>query len=269
VKRWLKAALGALLFHSGLYRRRLRGRAVIVLFHRVDDRLRGNPISCTRAEFRAYTAFFKRFFTVVPLKELLDRLAAGRDVSRLLVITFDDGYRDNHDAAAPRLAELRLPACFFIATGFIGSSRVPWWDEESGIQPEWMGWDEVRGLARSGFEIGAHTVNHVDLGRLHGDAAQLEINGSRSELESQLGEPVRYFSYPYGRADQITEANREVVRSAGFDCCLSAFGGDVAPGWDPYRLRRTPISPWYVSPYQFGFELWRGDQTPAPAAGVS
>jgi hypothetical protein len=35
---------------------------------------------------------------------------------------------------------------------------------------------------------------------------------------------------------------------------MSAHGGIVRAGADPYRLARIPISPWFTSPYHFGFE---------------
>jgi len=112
VKRWLKAVLGWIAFHSGLYRRFFRNRAVVVLFHRVDDRYRDNPISCTRAEFAAYLRFFRRFFRVLTLEELLARLRDGRDLGGHVVITFDDGYLDNYRNAAPELLRHGLPAAF-------------------------------------------------------------------------------------------------------------------------------------------------------------
>lgn len=254
MKRALKAALGRVAYGTGLYRRFFRRKAVVVLFHRVDDRYPGNPISCTAAEFRAYCDFFRRYFIVVPLAELLAKLERGEDVSRHLVITFDDGYKDNHDIAAAELRARGLPATFFIATNFIGSDRVPWWDAEAGITPQWMTWEDVRALREQEFEIGAHTMNHVDLGVVVGAEAMREIAGSGERLEQELGAPVPFFTYPYGRPHQITEENRAAVREAGFACCMSAFGGTVAPGADPYRIRRVPISPWFASPYQFGFE---------------
>jgi len=70
--------------------------------------------------------------------------------------------------------------------------------------------------------------------------ATREILGSKRRLERELGATVRHFSYPFGERDHITEANRAVVRMGGFECCL---------------LQRLPVSPWYISPTHFGFEL--------------
>jgi len=65
---------------------------------------------------------------------------------------------------------------------------------------------------------------------------------------------VSFFTYPFGRRHQITEENRRLVEEAGFTCCLSAYGGSVAAGDALFQLKRTPVSPWHISPYQFGFE---------------
>jgi peptidoglycan/xylan/chitin deacetylase (PgdA/CDA1 family) len=81
-----------------------------------------------------------------------------------LSITFDDGYRDNYEVAAPILKRLDLPATFFVTTGFIGTRRVAPWDQNLVRQPGWMDWDQVRSLASQGFEIGCHTDTHIDMG---------------------------------------------------------------------------------------------------------
>ncbi len=255
MKRRIKSALGRPLFMTGYHRRLLRGRGLVVLFHRVDDRLAGNPISATVREFESFCAFFRRYFEVIPFGTMVDRAEAGQDLSGTLAITFDDGYRDNAATAAPILQRFGLPACFFIATDFIGTDRIPWWDEERGIRSEWMTWDDVRGLRDAGFEIGAHTRNHVDLGRVHGREAEGEIQGSRERLQAELGVRVDLFSYPYGRPEQITDANRELVKTLGFRCCPSAFGGTVRNGDSPFTMRRAPISPWFASPWHLGFEV--------------
>jgi len=260
-KRWLKAILGWIIYRSGLYRLLVRDRAFIVLFHRIDNELRDNPISCGVEAFEAYCRFLGRYFEVVSLSELLDRLAEGEAVGGKVVITFDDGYKDNYDVAAPILRRHELPACFFIATGFIGTDRVGWWDAEEGVESRWMDWDDVRALDRMGFEIAAHTRNHVDLGKVTGEPARREIAGSVERLESELGHPINLFSFPYGLKRHITESNREIVREIGLRCCCAAYGGDVRSNSDPFDLKRVPISLWHVSPIHLGFELLREPST--------
>jgi peptidoglycan/xylan/chitin deacetylase (PgdA/CDA1 family) len=250
-----KGAAAGALFGARLHRAVLGRRGVIVAFHRVDDRLAGTPLGCTRAEFAAYCDFFARHFRVLRLGEMVRRIRAGEEVAGCLAITFDDGYLDNFEVAAPELRARGLPACFFVATGLVGTREQPWWDREFGARAWWMSWDHVRALHAEGFEVGAHTVSHADLGSTAGDEAFREIAGSRARLEDELGAAADLFSYPYGAPRSISEANRALVAEAGFACCLSAYGGTVAPGEDPYRLRRAPITPWHLSPAHLGFEL--------------
>jgi peptidoglycan/xylan/chitin deacetylase (PgdA/CDA1 family) len=257
VKREIKALLGRAIFASGAHRLFFRDKAVIVLFHRIDDRYPGDPITCSTADFRYFCDFFQRYFTVVSFHTLLSKLERREDISSHIVLTFDDGYRDNRDAAN-ELLRRAIPACFFIATDFIDSDRVPWWDAEAGIRSQWMSWNDVRSLRSDGFELGAHTKNHVDLGIVSGEEAMEEITGSTRRLAAETGAKIDLFSYPYGRPEQITEENRDIVRKVGFICCPSAYGGTVRAGNDPFRIRRTPISPWHISPYQFGFEALLG-----------
>ena len=66
----------------------------------------------------------KRTFNVIPLREGVAGLKAGRLPARALSITFDDGYANNESIAAPILARLGLHATFFIATGFLDGGRM-------------------------------------------------------------------------------------------------------------------------------------------------
>lgn len=263
------AGLGGLSYAAGLHRRMLRGKAAVVVFHRVDDRYPGNAITHSEREFLDYCRVFARHFEVIPFGLLVTMLERREPLGGQLAITFDDGYRDNYRVAAPILEKLGLPACFFITTGFIESNQTPRWDRNAGVSSEWMTWEEVRDLRRRGFEIGAHTVTHADLGVVAGEVARHEIEESRSALEARLGEPVRLFAYPFGREAQITEANRELVRRAGCRCCPSAFGGIVRTGDDPFRLHRIPVTGWYRSPYHLGMEILLTGLRSAPAAPLA
>jgi len=91
----------------------------ILMYHRVLDAwdpLR--PEDPTTADFGRQMAVLKRWFNPLDLVEASERMAAGRLPPRAVVVTFDDGYRDNLSNAAPILKALGIPATVFVASGF-------------------------------------------------------------------------------------------------------------------------------------------------------
>jgi peptidoglycan/xylan/chitin deacetylase (PgdA/CDA1 family) len=255
VKQAIKAALGQGLIGLRVHQMIGAERGIIVVFHRVNRSTTTDGLTVTPERFEEFCQFFSRYFTVVTLTTFIQALEQGRSVGGMLAITFDDGYLDNYEIAAPILKRFNLPATFFMTTRFIGSEIVPWWDQEIGVVFPWMNWNQVRSLYAQGFEIGAHTRNHSDLGQVAGDAAMDEIQGSRSDLEDHLGAQVQLFAYPYGRKHQIMESNRDLVAKAGFRCCCSSYGGSNTKATSPFFVLRHPISSWISSPLELGFEF--------------
>jgi peptidoglycan/xylan/chitin deacetylase (PgdA/CDA1 family) len=256
------------MFASRLDEILLRNAAVVVAFHRIQEAPASDALSISTRMFERHCRFFKERFNVVSLRDLLQRLERGLRLDHHLAITFDDGYRDNFVNAMPVLKKLSLPATFFVVSEWIGTGTVPWWDREAGVRHPLMAWDEIQALCQHGFDIGAHTRTHVDLGQVDGATAWDEIAGARLDLEARLGAPVDMFAYPYGQRENLTNANRELVKAAGFRCCCSCYGGLTQAGADPHRLPRVAISPWYASPRQFGFELAFG-RTDTPCSATT
>ncbi|HEU4333776.1 MAG TPA: polysaccharide deacetylase family protein [Candidatus Eisenbacteria bacterium] len=100
----------------------------IVVFHRVNDEgdphFAGVPVET----FREQADLFARHWTIRPLRELVESAERGSLPPRAAAITFDDGYRDNYRHAFPILAERRLAATVFLATGAIETGRPLWHD---------------------------------------------------------------------------------------------------------------------------------------------
>jgi peptidoglycan/xylan/chitin deacetylase (PgdA/CDA1 family) len=254
----IKSLAGWIIFRSRLHKRLLRGRAVTVVFHRVNDAYPDNPITCSRAQFETFVRFFAEFFEVISLTEQLDRLANGAELGSTLTITFDDGYEGNATMAAPILEQYGLRACFFVSTAFIGTKYIPWWDREQEIPTRWMTCDQVRGLRAAGHEVGSHTATHVNLGEVVGEEARQDIAEGKARLEEELSESSGLFAYPYGGRKHLTPENKLLPRELGLRCNVAAYGGTVSRGDDPFALKRTSITKWFASPYQFGFELVAG-----------
>ena len=109
----------------------LRWRGLLALnYHRIGDwdasPLDRGVFSCTADAFAEQMAFLAREFDVITLADLPH---ARRDPKgRYVMVTFDDGYRDNYELAFPVLKRERIPATFFITTGFIDDSPLAWWD---------------------------------------------------------------------------------------------------------------------------------------------
>ena len=251
----IKAAGGRAAAASGMYARDFSSRMVVIAFHRVSDQLPSDGLTCSGAKFEAFCRFFRRYFKVVPFSEQVAGVREGRAMGGTLSITFDDGYLDNFEVAAPILLKLGLPATFFVATGFIGSQIVPFWDEPLPVQPGWMTWDQLRALAGQGFEFGCHTDTHIDLGSADEQTVRAELGLCKRKLQQELGVPTELFAYPFGGKQHINERSLKLVREEGFSCCASCYGGSNAPLSDPYDIHRIGIAGWFRTPHQFGFEL--------------
>jgi peptidoglycan/xylan/chitin deacetylase (PgdA/CDA1 family) len=106
---------------------------------------------------------------------------------------------------------------------------------------------EIRELAGSGVEIGAHTRSHADLGQSLSEAKLLdEIVGCKRALEQVIDRAVRYFAFPYGQHANLSQMAFQVAYHAGYQGVCSAYGGYNFPGDDPFHLRRIHADPEFI-----------------------
>jgi peptidoglycan/xylan/chitin deacetylase (PgdA/CDA1 family) len=252
-KAMIKSYAGRALYSSRLHNKAFSNTAIIAAFHRVEDIHPQDFLTCGVKQFEQFCQFFRKYFHVVSLTEIVEKLQSGGTLDRCLAITFDDGYLDNYTHARPILKRLNLPATFYVTTNFIGSDNVAPWDQH---RPRpWMTWEHVRTMKQDGFDIGAHSRSHADLGVVSGEQAWDEIYGSKVDLEEQLGAPVKLFAYPFGGKKHITLANLLLIQRAGFTSSCSSHGGVIVPGTNPFMLYRSAISSSFISPYHFGAEM--------------
>lgn len=108
----------------------LRSSAVILGYHRVSTPdIDPQALSVSPNNFADQIAWLDHVFEVISMSELIDALAEGHSVKRKAVISFDDGYRDNADAAASILSAREVPAIFYVVSSHVESQRAFWWDE--------------------------------------------------------------------------------------------------------------------------------------------
>lgn len=105
---------------------------LILTYHRILLEAAFNPLNTIvpLKIFEKQIDVLARRFPVISLSEAVSQKRSGQAKNKVqIVLTFDDGYRDNYKTVFPLLSKKGLPAAFFVATGYIGSN-APLWDSE-------------------------------------------------------------------------------------------------------------------------------------------
>lgn len=213
----------------------------ILMYHKVspDPSDGGLGLRVPVSTFTAQMEFLKsRGYTTISLSRLFDFLEKGRALPKKpIVITFDDGYRDNYRYAYPVLKHFGFTATIFLVVDDIGGYNV--FDLANGEPPvPMLNWAEIAEMAKAGFEFGAHTLTHPYLTKIPKTQAWHEIAGSKYELERRLGRTIEFFAYPYGDMDRSV---MELVKEAGFRGAASTIQGFSNQRPDYFALKRIRV----------------------------
>ena len=171
---------------------------------------------------------------VVSLRSVVDALRGeGPPLpEKPLVLTFDDGWADQIQNAAPVLQSEGLSATFFVITRYLGEL------------PGYMQWDDVRTLKELGHAVESHTQNHASVDQLYEQdegAALAEIWESLAVLERRLGRSERLFAYPNGTwSAPVAALVGRVYRAA-----VATAGGTFQSQQQLYQMRRIKAEPHY------------------------
>lgn len=257
--------------HLDLYRalagRNRRRHIPVLAYHRVVERPEYG-MDVARGEFESQMAWLARrgYRTLLPadLAALLERDEEFPPDG--VVLTFDDGHRDNLSVALPVLERHGFRACVFLTAGFLGTTRwsvaaggergrvwhaqepAGWRDlqargvaaGETHRRYEFLSWQECERLREAGWEFGAHTLTHPFLTALPEEEARREIVEGRRLIEERLGVRVACFCYPSGDVDARVRA---LAAAAGFRLAFATpshahLGG---PHADPLRFERIGV----------------------------
>jgi peptidoglycan/xylan/chitin deacetylase (PgdA/CDA1 family) len=221
---------------------------VVLMYHKVNDR-QGNPATVPVALFDEQLAQLRELgFTVVGLDAVLDHYGGHAPLpERSVLITFDDGYRDNLENALPVLERHGYAGVLFVPIAYLGS-RQPLPHEErfasEGLLNPTLDWGELAELEAGGIRIESHGISHRPLADLELDEAAREIVLSKLRLESHLGRPIRAFAYVKGSEAHFHTVHLSLLRQAGYEVAFTSVSGANGPRTDPLRLHRYNVEPY-------------------------
>lgn len=208
----------------------------ILMYHALDKELVGKYASVSPANFSRQMAFIENGgYRVISLKDLCLMIKEGRKIPRnTVVITFDDGYKDNLEGVKV-LKEHGFPATIFIVGDNIGKQR-------------YLNEEEIRWiLDNTEVSVGSHTMTHPYLPDSEGKDLSMEIRGSKEFLREKFGREVDTIAYPTGGFDRRV---LEKVEDSGYLCACSTNHG-YSRKTDLFSLRRVKIKD-----SDLGLRLW-------------
>jgi biofilm PGA synthesis lipoprotein PgaB len=154
--------------------------------------------------------------TPISLDQLMNHLQTGLPLpEKPVLLTFDDGYGGHYEYVYPLLKKYGYPAVFSVYTNGIGNNTGR----------THVTWEQLKQMAADPLvTIASHSVSHPEDLRVMPDAQlQTEVTESKKILESNLGIPIRYFTYPAGKYDQRV---LQAVYAAGYQLALTMSDTD-------------------------------------------
>lgn len=233
----IKTILGRLALGTPLTRWRHTGRLLVLTFHRVrpdGESADGRPmrnLEVPVSAFRALLSWMCQRYTPIALAEGLEA-AAPPSRQPCFAVTFDDGWADNAEWAAPVLQELHIPAVIFLSTGAV-DRRIPFWWQWPGLTDaeieaakslptaelearmtaappevraacakEFLTWEQIRACAEGGLvRFGLHGDRHALLTSLsYAEALEDVARGREIVLKNAAEAYVPFLAWPNGNA---------------------------------------------------------------------
>jgi peptidoglycan/xylan/chitin deacetylase (PgdA/CDA1 family) len=219
----------------------LQAQVPILMYHHVSPLPTQNTLdfnlTVTQADFEQQMDYLAdNGYHPITLTALFNHLYYQMTLpSHPIVLTFDDGYEDNYLYAFPILKAHHFVAEINIITGMI-------W-------VRYLTWEQIRAMAAWGFEMGSHTIHHIDLAAVLPATAEQELLDSKAALEGELGQPIQFFCYPSGEP-----FHHGTLENQQFITTLLAQDGYVGALLDPppastlqdpahpYQLNRIRVS---------------------------
>ncbi len=187
--------------------------APVLMYHGVGPAQEGWPKSLLMEPelFEAHLKYLKeQGYTIVSVEQLAHRLEKNESVDKYVALSFDDGYKNNHDIVLPLLKKYEAKGSFFVINNKLG-------------HPDHMSEADIKEMIANGMELGSHTYSHGPLAKIDPKYLVWEFDTSRYWLKKKFdGYIVRTLAYPNGSYNARVIAD---ARKYGFYRALTGHIG--------------------------------------------
>jgi peptidoglycan/xylan/chitin deacetylase (PgdA/CDA1 family) len=218
----------------------------VLLYHHVSLSPYNSAYYVTPGNFEVQMKLlYSEGYTTISTEMLVKAIEYGNQLpEKSIIITFDDGNLDVFTSAFPIMQRYNFTGVAYLVYHYLGA-------------PGYMDRGQVKTLAKNGWEIGSHGLNHLDL-LDHGEEQRAEIISSRQLLEQELGVPVLTFAYPYGR---LNDGAVKHVKEAGYIAAFGVRNHQKLDLKDLFYLQRLEVKG-YFDIYKFSSMLSQPEDFP-------
>ena len=212
----------------------------ILCYHSINDSVNYEADALPPEYFKDHLQYLIENYTPISLEKAVDYIDGKYpEIKNPVVITFDDGYKDNYDIAFPLLKEFGVPVTIFVVTGFINKKLKLINDSDFDA----LTWDQIREMDRHDLvDIGAHTDTHPILSEIKDAEIVKEIVESKKILENELSRKIGLFAYPNGQLSDIPVSAIDTISREQFLCACSTVWRTSHTANEKLLLGRVMIS---------------------------
>jgi len=239
-----------------LYRELIqRNKVSIIFFHNWD-------INTAETAFK----YFSKKYNVIDLNDYIDVLYGKKEKKlppKSLIITIDDGYKENYNLL-PIIKKYNIPVTIFLTAGIVNTKRHFWFDvkhpkftknelkkvsnqkrlellkevgfeqEKEFNEPVALNMTQINEM-KEYVNFQSHTVFHPILPNCSDSEAKYEISESKKILEEKYGLKINSLAFPNG---DYSDRDIEIAKKSGYKCCLNIHKGLNDRYTNPFQLKR-------------------------------
>jgi peptidoglycan/xylan/chitin deacetylase (PgdA/CDA1 family) len=188
-------------------------RPAILMYHSISD----TAWQVTAKKFEAHIRYLSEngYTFIFP-----EEIHTCDKYNKPVIITFDDGYRDNYETALPVLKKYNVKAVIFMITDYIGKDG-------------WLTENQIKELEDGGLvRVEPHTRTHTDLSQITPAGVREQIETSNNALKKITGRSHKVFAYPYGGFNDDVKK----IAAEYYDIAFATGNGDQRDMMILYRV---------------------------------
>ena len=250
--RLTKIVFSNLIFYSGLilFIKKIgsyKGGVKILTFHRInDDSFDPVEMNIKVGIFEKLIGYLKEKYTIISLQNAIELIDSGESIPKsAIILTFDDGYRDNYLNAFPILKKYRVPATIFLTVGAIDTGGILWWDSigeafkrtdkayedklktarEVILSAKYLGKDEREALVKSmGEKLGVDLTDNTDsVSMLSWEDIKNMSNNGISFGSHGMSHSILTTLSPEDAKFEIAESKKIIKEKTGLDVKIFSY----------------------------------------------